>query len=65
MMTHGAVAQLMMSYQPRLKFISMKILVSLAFFQRGIIVVCQTTLNSWQPSSKRGVIRRVPFFGES
>jgi len=51
------------SYRPRLKFISVKILVSLAFFQRGIIIGCQT-LNSWQPSTMRGIIRQVPVFGD-
>lgn len=51
------------SYRPRLKFISVKILVSLAFFQRGIIVMCQT-INSWQPTALQGVTRRVPFFGD-
>lgn len=54
---------LLKSYRPRLKFISVKILVSLAFFQRGTIVICQT-INSWQPSALQGVTRRLPFVGD-
>jgi len=51
------------NYRPRLKFISVKILVSLAFFQRGTIIACQT-VNSWQPTAIQGIVRRVPAFGD-
>eukprot|EP00928_Gymnodinium_smaydae_P077976 TRINITY_DN6154_c0_g3_i1.p1 TRINITY_DN6154_c0_g3~~TRINITY_DN6154_c0_g3_i1.p1 ORF type:complete len:457 (-),score=84.64 TRINITY_DN6154_c0_g3_i1:317-1687(-) len=48
---------------PVLKFLSVKILVSLAFFQRGILVLLQAC-NQMLPSVAQRIVRYVPLLGD-
>mmetsp|Transcript_42354 Transcript_42354/g.112070 ORF Transcript_42354/g.112070 Transcript_42354/m.112070 type:complete len:419 (-) Transcript_42354:17-1273(-) len=50
-------------YRPLLKFITVKIIVSFAFFQRGAINMF-SAFQATLPGMMRGVVRRVPMLGD-
>merc|ERR1712107_162236 len=51
------------TYYPLLKFLSVKIMVSLCYIQKyGLVFIQQ--LNSWQPGTDRSLTRKVPVLGD-